>query len=329
MPYIKPFEIERVRQIDLLSYLQRYEPDELVKIGADTYCTKTHDSLKLSHGRWYWWSRGKGSSSALDYLTWVKGMSFLEAIDLLGARELPLPNEVPARRTQQFSQKGEFTLPKPAWSNDAASIYLMRRGIDRSIISHCLKEGLLYGSWHGCNANVVFVGKDKTGKARYASVRGVKGDFKGEAVGSDKQFAFRLSSRYLTEDVHIFEGAIDALSYATLMLDTGRSWKTMNLLSIGGVSPASGNRKQPQLPRALAQYLANNPQTRQVYLHLDNDEPGRTAAQAISSALASRDIEATVSPPPEGKDVNEYLMMHRQMQGSKKTTPKHDRGQAR
>ncbi len=50
MPYIEPIEIERVRKIDLLTYLQEREPDELVRTGTNTYCTRSHDSLKISNG---------------------------------------------------------------------------------------------------------------------------------------------------------------------------------------------------------------------------------------------------------------------------------------
>lgn len=44
--------------MDLLTYLQTYEPDELVRISANTYTMKTNDSLKISNGMWMWWSRG-------------------------------------------------------------------------------------------------------------------------------------------------------------------------------------------------------------------------------------------------------------------------------
>ena len=67
---IDPDVLERVRQIDLLSYLREFEPSNLVKVKgtSNVYCTAEHDSLKISNGKWYWWSRGFGGYSALDYL---------------------------------------------------------------------------------------------------------------------------------------------------------------------------------------------------------------------------------------------------------------------
>jgi hypothetical protein len=73
----------QARSIDLLSYLQTYEPTELVHIRGNTYCTREHDSLKISNGKWMWWSRGFGGATALDYLIKVKGLSFTDAMKIL------------------------------------------------------------------------------------------------------------------------------------------------------------------------------------------------------------------------------------------------------
>ena len=83
MPYIEADEIMAARQIDLLTYLQQYEPNELVKLDGGNYCTREHDSLKISNGKWHWFSRGIGGRTALDYLVKVKGMSFPDAVHQL------------------------------------------------------------------------------------------------------------------------------------------------------------------------------------------------------------------------------------------------------
>lgn len=56
MAYYTKEQIAKAKQIDLLTYLKNYDPDELVKFSRDTYTTKTHDSLKISNGLWYWFS---------------------------------------------------------------------------------------------------------------------------------------------------------------------------------------------------------------------------------------------------------------------------------
>lgn len=52
MPFIAPELIIQAKQMDLLTYLKNYEPYELVKFSGNTYCTRTHDSLKISNGKW-------------------------------------------------------------------------------------------------------------------------------------------------------------------------------------------------------------------------------------------------------------------------------------
>ena len=76
MPYIPPSVVQEVKRMDLLTYLKNYEPYELVHFSGNTYTTRTHDSLKISNGKWMWWSRGIGGRSALDYLIKGKRLNF-------------------------------------------------------------------------------------------------------------------------------------------------------------------------------------------------------------------------------------------------------------
>ena len=94
MPYIEPEVIEQAKQIDLLTYLQSFEPQELVHFSGSTYTTRTHDSLKISNGKWMWWSRGIGGKSALNYLIKVKDYSFVDAVEAIMGKGAVLPTSV-------------------------------------------------------------------------------------------------------------------------------------------------------------------------------------------------------------------------------------------
>ena len=83
MPYIPPEVVAQAREMDLLTYLRTYEPQELVHFGGSTYCTREHDSLKISNGKWCWFSRGIGGYSALDYLIKVKEIPFTQAVETI------------------------------------------------------------------------------------------------------------------------------------------------------------------------------------------------------------------------------------------------------
>ena len=145
MPYYTEEQIKAARSIDLLTYLQTYEPTELIHVRGNTYCTREHDSLKISSdGRWYWWSRGFGGYSALDYLIKVKGMQFMEAMRILSdGRQLSPKNDVLLGENRQYEGKRKLLLPERSETNLEVVRYLSGRGIDREIIRDCIDEAVL------------------------------------------------------------------------------------------------------------------------------------------------------------------------------------------
>ena len=169
MPYIPPEVVARAREMDLLTYLRTYEPQELVHFGGSTYCTREHDSLKISNGKWCWFSRGIGGYSALDYLIKVKEMPFTQAVEtIMGNLSAAPPAFSPAPKTPK---EKVLLLPQANRSATHAIEYLHRRGIDYELIDFCIKTGRLYESYP--YHNVVFVGMDADGKPRYANQRGI------------------------------------------------------------------------------------------------------------------------------------------------------------
>ena len=269
MPYVTKGQIAAAREMDLLTYLRCFEPQELVHIGGDTYATCTHDSLKISNGKWCWWSRNIGGTNALDYLTRVEGLSFLDAVQrILGE----LPRVLPTPKQAAPLPKTEFTLPPKHADNRRVFAYLRSRGIDAEIINHCIKHGQLYedAERHNC----VFVGYEH-GKPAYGALRGTLSEttFAGEVPGSDKRFSFAVPLCAGGKTICVFESAIDALSYLTLLKLRGQDWRAANTLSLSGIYQP---RKDGSIrfPAALEQYLKDNPGVARIVLCLDNDGPG-------------------------------------------------------
>ena len=207
MGYVTPEQIAQAKEWDLLTYLQRYDPHQLVHVGGSTYCTREHDSLKISNGKWNWFSRKIGGKTALDYLIKVQGFSFTQAVEALAGPNLSHP---PPAVQAGLKEQGPRKLVLPQASRCATHIvsYLHGRGIDYDVIDYCIQTGRLYESlpYH----NAVFVGRDQTGQPRYAALRGIVGDFKGEAPGSDKRYAFAIAEKPDVPSVHLFESAIDS-----------------------------------------------------------------------------------------------------------------------
>ncbi len=301
MPYFSTEAINSVRNLDLLTYLRNYEPEELVKICRGNYCTKTHDSLKISNGMWYWFSRGIGGKSALDYLVKVRDYSFTEAVEKI-LKECDIDNIQKVEYIDKNEDR-EFELPERASNNYTAIKYLTNRGIDKEIINECINKGLIY---QDIDNNVVFVGYDQNNIAKYASIRTTTNRrFMYEAYKSNKAFSFQLANIKESESVHIFESAIDLLSYATLVKMSNKNLNT-NLISLSGVYQPPEQIEDTLIPIALNYYLNIHPKTKRIFLHLDNDYTGKKASNALSCVIPKR-FEVIDSPPPNGKDYNDFL----------------------
>lgn len=301
MPYIDPKVVLEAKKMNLLTILKNFEPHELVRLDKNNYTTRTHDSLKISNGKWMWWSRGIGGKSALDYLIKVRGMDFVEAVQtIMGNSSVRSPT--PENGKGYVNQP--LLLPERSPTTDVVFEYLFGRGIDYEIINYCLEKELVIESlpYH----NVVFIGYDESNKPKYAAYRATnQSRLMGDCTGSKKQYSFRLTAEN-TGEVHLFECAIDLLSYATLMKLEGKNWRQFNLISLAGVYSPKQNIGDSKVPVTVRNLLEKDKSIKRIILHLDNDIAGRKATKALQTILSDR-YEVVDDPPKCGKDVNDFL----------------------
>ena len=111
---------------------------------------------------------------------------------------------------------------------------------------------------------------------------------KGDASGSDKRYSFRLLAEQPTGSVHLFEAAIDLLSYATYLKCQGKDYRAENLLSLSGVYQPQRNISESKIPTSLELFLTEHPAIHTVILHLDNDRAGRISAAALKEIMRDR-----------------------------------------
>jgi len=293
MGYVTPEQITQAKELDLLTYLQRFDPHELVHVSGNTYCTREHDSLKISNGKWNWFSRGVGGKTALDYLIKVQGFSFTQAVEaLVGQNFSPVPRAPQAQPKKQ--EPRVLSLPKSSRCATHMVSYLHGRGIDYDVIDYCIQTGRLYESqpYHNC----VFVGRDSAGKPVFASKRGTYdlngSGFKGDVPGSNKDVAFRLPCDPALDWVAVFEAPIDLMSFCTLHRAV-----TSNAVALCGLYQGP-----------LDTYLRENPHLKRIVLCLDADGPGREATEKFQAEYAEKGYTVSARAPAQGKDWNEYLL---------------------
>lgn len=298
MAYVSKEQIAAAKQMCAIEFLQKYRPGELVPGGAkNEYQLKAHDSFKINGetSLWHWKSRDIGGKTALDYLIHVEGTGFVEAVTML-CGEMPEYRPTIAAPAEETP----FVLPAPSPDNRRVIAYLAGRGIDRKVLAACFRAGILYESAEYHNA--VFVGKDETGTAQYAFLRGTypKGKpFKAEVSGSDKRYSFCVPPKGGSRRVAVYEGAVDALAHLTL---EGRSDKYR--LSLGGIyAPKEGEAERNfRTPPALTTFLSRHPEVEELELCLDNDFAGRWAAEHIAKEFAGKYRVTQNLPEREGWD---------------------------
>ena len=207
-------------------------------------------------------------------------------------------------KPKQSEKPKILLLPEKSKTTDKIKEYLFSRGIDGAITDECIKKGVIFESlpYH----NIVFVGFDENRKPKYAAFRATNSRrILGDCSGSDKHYSFRLADSESNE-VHLFECAIDLLSYATLSKLSGKDWRQENLVSLAGVYLPKEKIEDSTTPAAVIKYLAERPDIQKIHIHFDNDNAGRKATQALKVILPKR-YEIFDEPPKKGKDYNDYL----------------------
>jgi hypothetical protein len=302
MPGVSKEQIARAKEVNILDYILRHEPQNFKKVG-NRYVMREHDSFVISKGKWVWNSQGFGAkqATALNYLVKYHGYSFVDAVrqlagedsapmsDKSGSNLLPVPT----------SEKQPFSLPPRNQNNDRVIAYLLSRGIDSESIDACISAGILYESvkTHNC----VFVGKNEDGQTRFACYRGTSGRFMYDAKSSDKRCGFLLQP-LLPENYNkamCFEAPIDALSHQSLYKSGYTDFDGWRL-ALGGDSIV-----------ALDHFLVFHPFVDLCIASTDSDEAGvMVAAKIMALADDSRFFHVRVDriTPPFGKDWSDTIM---------------------
>ena len=295
--------VSKARTTDVLAFFEKYKGLTFKHQGGAYRC-KEHPSLAIKSDRlsWYWHSKGIGGYGALDYLIKVERMHFKEAVETICSSDLALKNITPtAPPLEQYKPK---TLILPEKSGIILKLYnylCVKRNIDSSIVNTLIQNKMLYEDKRG---NVVFVGYDEQNNARFASIRNTHGDFRGDCTGSDKCYSFNMSSATESEQLYIFESAIDAMSHAGLEnIKTGNkdAWKQQHRISLSGTSDKS-------IPLFLKQYKT----IKELVFCLDNDPKGKDAAITLAKKYARQGYKTRITMPSVGKDFNDDLQALKQ-----------------
>ena len=253
-----------------------------------------HDSVTIRGNSWFDHKNQIGGD-AIGFLQEFDGLTFREAVaELIG--DTPTANRSPVLRHEPVptpNPRKPFALPPRHSDARRVFAYLCKsRGIDREVVTHFVRAGLLYEDAEHHNAVFVATDADEKPCGGLKKSTNTSSNFRQTLEGSDTRYAFRhkgVSSR-----VFVFEAAVDMLSYITMHQD---EWQEHSYLALDGLSPKS-----------LLQFLNENPEVREIDLCVDNDEGGHKGVARITAQLAELGYTDVQSNLPTLKDWNESLI---------------------
>lgn len=300
--YYTKEQIDIANNSDILD-IARYMNMEYKKISSNEYKLPGYGGLIVNdkENLWFCFSENMGGK-AINFVKRYAGMNFADSVDYIYknilCKEIEYNNFNPQKKSQQ-NEHVEINLNddnmKHNYTYKNMYAYLIQtRKINKKVIDYFVKKGLIFQNRKG---GIVFLGKDKDGIIKYASIRGASNysNFKQEALGSNKAYSFNLENKR-SNSLVVFESAIDMLSYIIIQLSINENYLEYpeNLLSLGGVNDMALNR-----------FLSDNPQIRKIEFALDNDSVGTQAIEYFKEKYKSNFIlSRTIF---EGKDINEYL----------------------
>lgn len=301
-------EIQIAKSVDLVELAESVNLP-VQKKGSYYQLKDMSSAMIFNRTSWYRYSESVGGST-IDFLMYFKNMEYKESVNYLldyaGYRKMDMPKQWEkqkefisrAKSREAKKEKKPFVLPEKSQDCRRLYAYLMKkRKLSKQVIQFWMKNDLLYesGNFH----NLVFLGKDPQGEARFASQRGTVDTygkaFKSDVEGNDKTYGVNLVSENRGV-LNVYEAAIDAMSDMDFCKDYA-----VNILALGMVSDGPLNK-----------LLEHYGHIHTLNLCLDNDEPGRKAAKKIGRKYVLEGYEVYIRLPPFGKDYNAFLQCERE-----------------
>ena len=285
-----PEQKERAATVDLEEFLLR-QGEKLIKSGQEKRLASDH-SVTVRGCEWFDHASNEGGR-AVSFVQKYYGKSYVEAMSMLLGEDAEMA--YPQAKKQEAAPQKPFLPPVPNANMHRVFAYLLKtRGLDADVVVNFARRKLLYED--AAHHNAVFIGTDEGGCPRHAHLRSTNSfgkAFRLNVEASDPRYSFHHTGT--DGHLYVFEAPIDMLSYISMNPD---NWQAHSYVACCGTSP------QPVL-----QML--KPDTKMVYLCLDNDDAGHAASKRVAALLPERGVD-TQRLVPELKDWNDDLLQGQQ-----------------
>lgn len=278
---------DKARTTNLVDLLQR-QGEHLKRSGAEYQWRDGSNKVTIRGNLWYHQYEEVGGD-AIDFVRKFYNKDYPEAMEyLLNGCGGTLSVAPPVKREPK-----EFEMPLRNDNMRRVYAYLLQqRGLSRDVVNAFAHKQMIYESLPHHNA--VFVGYDTEGVPRHAHKRGTgsQSTYKGNAEGCTPEYSFHWNGT--SNKIFLFEAPIDMLSYISM---NPYQWQKNTYAASCSVAD-----------RVLFQCLKDNPNIKEVYICLDNDTAGQTAAKRILDKLFVQGYKTEILTPTH-KDWNEDLII--------------------
>ena len=266
-------EIKKANSVDLLMLAKQYGY-ETEKVGKNAIHLKKSGGLYIFPNENCFYHHTSDErhkeGGAIRFVMHQENLSFGEAVAKLLNEEYVIHQA--EQRPYIPEPRKPMVLPDKADNFKRAYWYLVSvRGIDPQIVSALMNEKKIYQE--AKYGNVVFVGYDRDGTAKYGSMRSTypNNKFKRDVDNSDKSYPFFVEGK--SNMAIITEAPIELASHTTLTKMFGKTdWRQDHRVSLGCLSMA-----------ALDRYLEWHPEITKLVFALNNDYLARNQKGELSN----------------------------------------------
>lgn len=259
-------QIQSANNVNILEYAKKYF--DVKRVGTNSYKIEGYGGLHINPviNKWNCFSQGKGGGP-IQFIMFTENKSWVESVKQLLAISANNSIGNQKRRILQKESISNEKLVLPEKNNTYKHMiaYLIRtRGINKDIVYKFIKDKKLY---EDINRNCVFVGYDKEGNSKYASIRSTNTNidkFRGEVKNSNKAYSFNFLNRN-SDRLYAFESPIELMSYMSINKGFNH-----NAISLAGVSDI-----------ALKKFLRDNKNIDTIRFCLNNDQAGKKATKSL------------------------------------------------
>lgn len=85
--------------------------------------------------------------------------------------------------------------------------------------------------------------------------------------------------------------------------------------------------KEVKIPEVIVDYLEQNKNIKNIFLHFDNDCTGIKTARSYMKYFSNKKYKLSFNPSPFGKDINDYLCLKKGLKTQKELQKIDDFGQ--